>query len=111
MDGEFFGVDVGRVDDGDLVTVEGDIDLATAPRLEAVLGRCDSARVVIDLGRVRHVDSSGLRVLLATHDRLDRAGRTLVLRNPSAFVQRLLNLAGLDGLLVIEADGQGPVVT
>ena len=92
----------GRLDvsldvDGALVLV-GEIDSYTAPQLGERLS--DEPPVeVLDLAGVSFIDSSGLRVLVESHQaRLDRGSR-LVLRSPSAAVQRLLEISGLLGHL------------
>lgn len=83
--------------DGALV-LAGEIDSYTAPELgERLLS--DDAVTVIDASGVSFIDSSGLRVLVEAHQaRLD-AGRSLILRSPSAAVQRLLEISGLVGHL------------
>jgi anti-anti-sigma factor len=48
------------------------------------------------------MDSSGLRVIIDVHQRATDAGRTLVLRHPTAAVQRLLEISGLADHLATE---------
>ena len=65
-----------------VVSVTGELDLATASVLEeALLGVSDAAAgaVVVDLSRCSFIDLRGLRVLLAAHERLERADRPLAL--------------------------------
>jgi anti-sigma B factor antagonist len=59
----------------DLLMVEGEIDVATAPRLIAALNEAvaDSAgSVIIDLSSVGFMDSTGLALLINAHRRLSR---------------------------------------
>ena len=85
-------------------TVEwaGEIDLATADqlaeRLRPVLDT-GAADVIVDLGAVTFLDSTGLRVLLSARRRLEADGRQLHVRNPSRSVQRVFVLSGLDELV------------
>lgn len=101
------GVVVGP--DGALV-VAGDIDLAGGPILEAriteVAKRASAGeRIMIDLGAVAFIDSSGLRSLLsASRDAAER-GTRLTLRRPSAGVRRLLGITGTDEQFDIETEG------
>ncbi len=56
---------------GHVIELEGELDLLTAPQLTAATGaarRGEPGRVVVDLRRVAFMDSSGMRVLLATLD-------------------------------------------
>jgi anti-sigma B factor antagonist len=80
--------------DGVLV-LSGEIDSYTAPDLAS---RLNDAKVeIVDLSAVTFIDSSGLRTLIeADRSRQDDGGR-IVLRAPSAPVQRLLEISGLAG--------------
>lgn len=57
--------------------------------------------VTLDLDGIEFIDSSGLRVIVNSHQRLGDGGRLLILRSPSASVRRLLELTGLVDLLHI----------
>jgi anti-sigma B factor antagonist len=83
--------------DGALVLV-GEIDSYTAPDLSARLA-VDPPVEVVDVGGVTFIDSSGLRVIVEAHQSRVTAGSRLVLRAPSAAVQRLLEISGLSGHL------------
>jgi anti-sigma B factor antagonist len=92
------GADETRLDlsigtDGALV-LDGEIDSFTAPVLEARLAE-DPQVEVVDVANVTFIDSSGLRVLVQVHQERLAAGEALVLRSPSAAVQRLLEISGL----------------
>jgi anti-anti-sigma factor len=81
------------------VVVRGDIDLATAPELEAVC-ETSNGRLALDLSGVRFMDSSGLRSLFRLRDVCD----ALVLVAPSAVVRRLLALTSLtDTFPIVDA--------
>jgi anti-sigma B factor antagonist len=78
-----------------LVVAEGELDLVGAPRLlEALPGPGDTP-VVIDLGSVGFMDSSGLRSLLEARQRCLDAGRGFALARPSEAVYRVLELVDL----------------
>ena len=57
--------------DHTIVTLAGEIDLYTAPRLQSELGAAlrsaDPALVVVDMSGVEFCDSTGMNVLLAAH--------------------------------------------
>ncbi|WP_433259563.1 STAS domain-containing protein (plasmid) [Streptosporangium sp. CA-135522] len=82
-----------------VVHVRGEIDLATADLLEAMLDQAliAGARwVEADLTRVPFMDCSGLGVLIGAKQRLQQSGGTLTLSGLGPAVQRLLWAAGLD---------------
>ena len=61
-----------------------------------------SARLIIDLGRTRQVDSAGLGVLMLIQRAAAERRHTVVLRNPSEEIRFLLVLTKLDDLFHIE---------
>jgi anti-anti-sigma factor len=94
---------VGRDPDGAIV-VHGDIDVAGGPILDRALIDADRlGPVVIDLGDVFFIDSSGLRCLLGASRRARDRGTTIVLRAVSAEVLRLLQITGTTDQFSIEA--------
>jgi anti-sigma B factor antagonist len=76
--------------------VVGEIDLATAPALEqAVADAADGAeQVAVDLGGVRFIDSTGLRVLLSSQQRADADGVEVRVVEASEVARRLFDLTG-----------------
>lgn len=91
-------VDVSSGDDVDLVTVAGELDLATGPHLREVLrGLLAASRnhVVIDLDRVTFIDSTGLGVLIAVHRRVTAAAGSLALVCNSPRCMRLMEITGM----------------
>src|SRR5205085_2085502 len=73
-----------------VIVLEGDLDMAVAPELEAALDACaDGLPVVVDLTSLGFVDSSGLHVLLNER----RSSRPVALvRTPGSNVGRVLEL-------------------
>lgn len=89
--------------DGDppVVEVAGEIDLATAGELGAALEpllASGDGPVVIDVGGVSFIDSSGLAVLAHAA----ASGRPVVLRHPSKIVVRVIETTGLDQVITLE---------
>ncbi len=81
--------------DSVLVVAEGELDLVGAPRLLAALPGPGETPVVIDLGSVGFMDSSGLRSLLEARQRCREAGRAFAIARPSEAVLRVLELVDL----------------
>jgi len=87
-----------REDDTATVVVGGEIDSHSAPRLEEVLLNLVGegvTSVVIDLGGVGFIDSSGLRVLIALRKRLGEEPGSVTLRHATPGTLRLLEMTGL----------------
>jgi anti-anti-sigma factor len=83
--------------DGTIV-VEGDIDMAGGPLLEAaILERESDDPVQIDLAGVSFIDSSGLRSLLGASRRATARGTVVRLSRVGPEVQRLLEITGTTG--------------
>jgi len=64
------------------VTVRGELDIATAPRLEAALADSSAASVRVDLRGLTFMDSTGVRALLQATEDARAAGRDLRFRMP-----------------------------
>jgi anti-anti-sigma factor len=94
-----FVVDTRRTGTTELVQVRGEVDIATAPLLRAVLdtvvGRRPT-RVEVDLSGATFMDAHALTTLTAVRRRLAGRHTRLVLRDPSAVVVRLLELSGTE---------------
>jgi anti-sigma B factor antagonist len=92
------------LEDEAVISVIGELDFSTAPRLrEQILEllKGSTSNLVIDVSRLDFVDSSGLGVLVAAMKRMrERKGR-LMLRSPSANTSKVLQVSGLDKLLLV----------
>jgi anti-sigma B factor antagonist len=80
---------------GQRVVVRGELDLATAPRLERVLSGL-GGDITVDCQQLDFIDSTGLSVLARAHTRLAEQGRRLVIEGLSARCRRVFEVAGLD---------------
>jgi anti-anti-sigma factor len=77
-----------------LISVEGEIDLATEPTLRAALQPLPAEHLILDLTAVGFISAAGVRCLAETHDRLRRAHHTLVIIE-SVPVHRMTTITGL----------------
>ena len=86
------------------LSLAGDLDMSATFQLEPVLDRLlDSGprELVLDLGGVSFVDSSGLGLLIATHERARDAGVEMAIAGARPEIQRVFRIAGLDGVLPV----------
>src|SRR5205085_1242527 len=104
---EFIGLGELRVRserDGDVHTVglAGELDLATAARVERELERVeatDALSIVLDLSGLTFMDSTGVRIVVTAYARSRAdANRLALLRGPAA-VQRVFELCALGDVL------------
>ena len=84
-----------------MITVIGEIDLATAPEFGKALKDCHG-KVVVDLREVPFMDSTGLRVLLTEQNRLTEAGGSLRLLTAGGQIDRLLEITGLTEVFQVD---------
>ena len=86
-----------------VVRVAGEIDVATAPRLEDALAGPTRAgkRVVLDLSECVFIDSAGLRTLLGARSAAESAGGSLVLVVSDPGLLRVFEVVGLGDVLEI----------
>jgi anti-anti-sigma factor len=91
---------IGREDnDGDAVlTLEGELDLSSAPALSRELDALEAAhtnRILIDLTDLTFMDSSGLTMVIKANQSAKRNGHHLSFRNASPQVRQLFELTGV----------------
>jgi anti-anti-sigma factor len=85
--------------------LRGEVDLLTAPELEATVNAIidqGPRSLVLDLADLAFMDASGLRVIASGVSRLKTIGEELTIRSAPALVTRLLNITGLSDLIHFE---------
>jgi anti-anti-sigma factor len=91
---------VRREADGHVVYLRGDVDAPVIKTLEREPD-LDGLRVVaVDVGGLNYIDSSGLAWLARWASAARSDGRPAEIRGSTPRFQRVLELAGLDGLFV-----------
>ena len=90
-----------------LVTVVGEVDLASAERLRDELETAlhDARTVVVDVGGMSFIDSSGLNALVHAYRTARGVGSDLRIRHPTPMFLRLLEITQLETLFIIDHDG------
>ncbi|HEV2998965.1 MAG TPA: STAS domain-containing protein [Solirubrobacteraceae bacterium] len=102
-----FHIDAERSGDAAVLRLRGELDVASASRLEQALADVtqDAPRiVVVDLGGVEFMDSTGLRVVLSANERAQEAAQEFALVEGPPQVQRLLELTRARERLRIASD-------
>ena len=89
-------VEVSHLDDTDVVSPTGDIDIATAPEVrKAMLANAGGRRIVLDLRGVKFMDTSGLQLLVEGRRRAIAEGGAFAIVDGPPPVQRVIEVAGL----------------
>ena len=86
-----------------VVAVAGELDMTTAPELSRSLAPVLDQHprdLTLDLGGVDFIDSTGLTLLVRTSKALQAHEGALHLVSATPPVRRVLEIVGLDGLLV-----------
>jgi anti-sigma B factor antagonist len=103
LDPTGFSISTSDRDGRAVVVPRGELDLATAPDLEAALAeRFDAGQdVVVDLRELAFMDSTGLRVLVAAHARVENGGPSfcVVRPRPGATIRKIIAIAGVESVL------------
>lgn len=95
-----FVVAVERLDDSAVVSVEGELDMASASELEdAVSGVTSASHIVIDLDSCTFLDSAGMRVITETMRKGTRV--SVVATDPGML--RLLEISAVDTMVTVYA--------
>ena len=87
------------------VVLTGEIDVSTSNRVrEALIAISNSGEisVVVDMGNVTFMDSTGLAALVGPLKRFRSMNGQIVLRSPSKGVLKVLEITGLTRVFTIE---------
>ena len=88
---------------GVVLTIQGEIDIATVDTLRARFSDACERGVTVDLRRVSFIDCLGLKALLEQHDRSARRGLRVDFVQGPAAVRRVFEITGtLDRLSFVE---------
>jgi anti-anti-sigma factor len=81
-----------------VLELHGELDLSAAPLLAAEIERAENGEhgvLVLDLENLDFVDSAGLRVILAAHERALGSSREFAITTGTPQVRRLFEIAGV----------------
>ena len=86
-----------------VVAIEGRLDTATAPQLEADLRESleNETSLVFDLKDLEYISSAGLRVLLSAQKAMNTKGE-MKIRNANEIVMEVFEVTGFTDILTIE---------
>jgi len=91
-------VERSRIDGYELLTVEGELDIATAPRMMGALNEAIAemdAPLVVDLTNVMFMDSTGLALLMNARRRVVRLGHGFAIVCPNGPIGRVFEIADM----------------
>jgi anti-sigma B factor antagonist len=96
MTAETRRIEVREEPGGGAIAIVGELDVAGSAILDRRLHEIEATGTIsLDMSEITFIDSSGLRVIVQHHVRLDGGGGRLKIVNPSNQVRRLLEIAGL----------------
>ena len=87
-----------------LFTLEGRLDTATAPELEAALKEAldGVSELTLDLAQMDYISSAGLRVLLSAQKIMNRQGEMKLLHVQETIME-IFEVTGFSDILTIES--------
>jgi anti-anti-sigma factor len=94
-------ITISQMEDRTLVVLAGELDDLTAPFLRDKLANL-SGDVVIDVGLLRFLDSTGMALFVAMHKKLKSQDHNLVIFSPTPSARRLFEITGLTEFLHIQ---------
>lgn len=103
---EHLRIEVRQEPDRAVVCLHGELDLASAPLLQSEIENIadDDGALVLDLEDLQFIDSTGLRIILATHERSRERGQEFAVTRGSQQVQRLLSITRVgEHLRIVES--------
>jgi anti-sigma B factor antagonist len=104
-----FSVSVTRDDETAILSLSGELDIASVPELREVatgeLDRPECRRIVLDLADLDFLDSTGLGCWVELRTQAAGRGKALVVRSVPLTVQRILQIGGLFEMFTDGAGG------
>lgn len=100
-DGDFLAIETEERQEGLVVHVSGEVDLANVERFKAAIQPAFSNRrnVILDVGNLRYIDSTGLHVLIDAHQRLQKHDCRLFVAGASPGIAKVMRILHLDRLM------------
>ena len=85
------------------ITLEGRLDTTTAPQLEKEIEEKSEGitEMTIDMTKLEYISSAGLRVLLSTHKKMNKAG-SLKITGVCDEIMEVFEMTGFSDILNIE---------
>ena len=96
-------ITVNREDEKLTVVVDGVINSVTSVEFAKAMTELplEEVKLLLDFAKVEYISSAGLRVVLATYDRMDGHGAIKII-NVSEEVYQIFDITGFIGMLDIE---------
>jgi anti-sigma B factor antagonist len=97
-------LEVRREGDRSIIEVAGELDASSGARLRTLVSEVlesSPPTVVLDLSGLTFVDSVGLSVIVAAHNRCEASGVALELHDVSPACRRVLEITRLTDVLVL----------
>jgi anti-anti-sigma factor len=89
-----------------MARMAGELDLYSSPDactlLLSQIRTAPGKRLIVDLGEVPYIDSSGIGVLITAFAQARKLGVAICFANPTEEIQRVVRLTSLNGFLPIE---------
>src|SRR5512140_2290244 len=96
------------------IKLKGRLDATWSDHVAAALADCLRAgqqRLLVDMAAVEYISSAGIRILVLYARQLSNIQDRLRVIHASATVQEVLELAGLDRMLMVEAGAAAPATS
>lgn len=106
--------EVSTAGDAIIITPTGELDVATAPGFRTELFHAlegSPKRLVIALGELSFIDSSGLSAILAAHQQCQQSGTRLYVAGARPNVAKVFEITALDGVLAIHESVDAALAT
>ena len=97
---------------GEVVTayLDGEIDHHTArnirAQIDAAIGMCEPKRLILDMGNITFMDSSGVGLIMGRYRLMQSHGGEVAVENVSPRIERMLRLSGIGQLARISGKEQ-----
>lgn len=85
------------------ITLDGKMDITTAPDLEKEVSNLDGVKeLIMDFEKLRYISSAGLRVLLLAHKKMIKQGGAMKVIRVNENVMEVMTAMGFADILTVE---------
>jgi anti-sigma B factor antagonist len=102
-----FHISVSESDNGVVLALAGELDMAAAPALREALAAVTEGLegdLTLDVGQLTFIDSSGLTLFVQEHKNLRSRGHELIILDPTRRTSRLFQIVGLDEFFTVRRE-------
>lgn len=100
-DNGILSIERSRIDETEVLTLSGDVDLTSAESLATALKATEAAKVILDMNEVNFIDSAGMRTVDQARRHFAGGRRLLIVARTDSSAAWAFRVAGYEDELIV----------